>query len=109
MSGILNSTPQIPSIQAVLSYPIGGIPLFAYLGIGATTICLAAVTMYDANSNENVSSESQSFLYSLPKEISTTLNRGDNQNNTIDPQMKGGGKKKKRKGSCSKKKTKSSK
>ena len=109
MSGILNSTPQIPSIQAVLTYSIGGIPLFAYLGIGATTICLAAVTMYDANTNENSSSDNQSFLYSLPKEISTTLNRGDNtQNNSADVQIKGGGKKKKRKASSSKKKTKNS-
>ena len=55
------------------------------------------------------SSDNQSFLYSLPKEISTTLNRGDNtQNNSADVQIKGGGKKKKRKASSSKKKTKNS-
>lgn len=90
---------QIPSMQGVMTYQIGGIPLFAYLGIGITTVCLAAVTIYESSHPSNSQNENKSFLYELPEEISDIIQNEPNKNGEIK-----GGKRKKKKVSLKKKK-----
>ena len=79
----------IPSIGGILTYPIGGVPLIAYLGIGITTVCLATVTIYDSMSNSSGAGEDRSFLYDLPNSVLNTFEDGET------PQK--GGKRKKEK------------
>jgi hypothetical protein len=80
----------ISSIGGILTYPIGGVPLAAYLGIGITTVCLATVTVYDSMSNSSGPDESKSFLYELPNDVSNILD------DEVKPQQGGKGKKRKR-------------
>ena len=95
-------TTNIPSMQGLITYQIGGIPVLAYLGIGITTICLAAVTLYESSQNSISQNEPKSFLYELPGEVIDTI-KGYNEKSGDNGQIKGGKKKKKK---CSLKKKK---
>lgn len=91
--------PQIPSVQGIMTYQIGGVPLVAYLGIGITTVCLAAVTIYESNHPDESQNVNRSFLYDLPKEIAETIDNEPSKNGEIK-----GGKRKKKKKTLKKKK-----
>jgi hypothetical protein len=87
---LMSTTTNIPSMQGLMTYQIGGIPVLAYLGIGITTICLAAVTLYESSQNSNSQNEPKSFLYELPGEVIDTI-KGYNPKSS---EIRGGKKKK---------------
>lgn len=76
-----DSLSQIPNMQGIFTYNIGGIPLVAYLGIGITTVCLAAVTFYESTQSSDSSNENKSFLYDLPNQVVDTIKMEPEQNN----------------------------